>query len=72
MSSFYLFCHYDVALAPDALRHMVEESYHQMSVVGPKVVNWERPNELLDLWERYEQIGSNSSEGSRGARSRTI
>ena len=45
--AFYLFCHHDVALAPDALRLMVEESYRSnAAVVGPKVVNWERPNEL--------------------------
>ena len=48
--AFYLFCHHDVALAPDALRLMVEESYRSnAAVVGPKVVNWERPNELLDV-----------------------
>ena len=48
--AFYLFCHHDVALAPDALRLMVEESYRSnAAVVGPKVVNWERPNELLDI-----------------------
>ena len=29
---------------------MVEESYRSnAAVVGPKVVNWERPNELLDV-----------------------
>ena len=48
--AFYLFCHHDVALAPDALRLMVEESYRSnAAVVGPKVLNWERPNELLDI-----------------------
>ncbi|MEC8391425.1 MAG: glycosyltransferase, partial [Actinomycetota bacterium] len=48
--AFYLFCHHDVALAPDALRLMVEESYRSnAAVVGPKIVNWERPNELLDV-----------------------
>ncbi|MEC7292857.1 MAG: glycosyltransferase family 2 protein, partial [Actinomycetota bacterium] len=48
--AFYLFCHHDVALAPDAKRLMVEESYRaNAAVVGPKVVNWERPNELLDV-----------------------
>ncbi len=48
--AFYLFCHHDVALAPDALRLLVEESYRSnAAVVGPKVVNWDRPNELLDV-----------------------
>ena len=48
--AFYFFCHHDVAFAPDALRLMVEESYRSnAAVVGPKVVNWERPNELLDV-----------------------
>ena len=48
--AFYFFCHHDVALAPDAIRLMVEESYRSnASVIGPKIVNWDRPNELLDV-----------------------
>ncbi|MBT94588.1 MAG: hypothetical protein CL431_01290 [Acidimicrobiaceae bacterium] len=48
--AFYFFCHHDVALAPDTIRLMVEESYRSnAAVVGPKIVNWDRPNELLDV-----------------------
>lgn len=55
--AFYFFCHHDVALAPDAIRLMVEESYRSnAAVVGPKIVNWERPNELLDVGVRVNSF----------------
>ncbi|MET0145968.1 MAG: glycosyltransferase [Ilumatobacteraceae bacterium] len=41
-SGFFLFCHDDVALEPDAVRMLVEELYRSNAgIVGPKLVTWE-------------------------------
>ena len=49
-AAFFLFCYHDVALAPDALRLMVEESLRSNAgIAGPKIVNWDRPDELLEI-----------------------
>ncbi len=57
-SAYFLFCHHDVALAPDALRLMVEESLRSNAgIVGPKIVNWERPDELLDIGFSVDKLG---------------
>lgn len=57
-SAFFLFCHHDVALAPDALRLMVEESLRSNAgVVGPKIVNWDRPDELLEIGSTIDKLG---------------
>ena len=57
-SAFFLFCHHDVALAPDALRLMVEESLRSNAgIVGPKIVNWDRPDELLDIGYSVDKLG---------------
>lgn len=56
--AFFLFCHHDVSLAPDAVRLMVEESFRSnAAIIGPKVVNWERPNELLDVGYEMDKLG---------------
>jgi len=57
-SAFFLFCHHDVALAPDALRLMVEESLRSNAgIVGPKIVSWDRPDELLDIGFSVDKLG---------------
>ncbi len=57
-AAFFLFCHHDVSLAPDALRLMVEESLRSnASVVGPKIVNWDRPDELLEIGSSVDKLG---------------
>ena len=57
-AAFFLFCDHDVALAPDALRLMVEESLRSnASVIGPKIVNWDRPDELLDIGCSVDKLG---------------
>ena len=57
-AAFFLFCHHDVALAPDALRLMVEESLRSNAgVVGPKIVNWDRPDELLEIGSSVDKLG---------------
>jgi GT2 family glycosyltransferase len=49
-ASFYLFCHDDVALAPDAVRLLVEEAFRSnAAIVGPKLVDWDVPERLLQI-----------------------
>ncbi len=56
--AFYLFCHDDVALAPDAVRLLVEEALRSnASVVGPKHVRWDRPEELLEVGLDVDKLG---------------
>lgn len=49
-AAFYLFCHDDVALAPDAVRLLVEEALRSNAgIAGPKLVDWEDPTRLLQV-----------------------
>ncbi|MFN2607029.1 MAG: glycosyltransferase [Acidimicrobiales bacterium] len=49
-SAFLLFCHDDVALAPDAVRLLVEEALRSNAgIVAPKVVDWDDQARLLDV-----------------------
>jgi GT2 family glycosyltransferase len=49
-AQFFAFCHDDIALAPDAIRLLVEEAYRSNAgVVGPKLVAWEQPERLLQV-----------------------
>lgn len=49
-ASFLLFCHDDVMLDPDAVNVMVEEAYRSnAAIVGPKVVDAEHPEILLEV-----------------------
>jgi len=65
--AYYLFCHHDVSLAPDAVRLMVEESFRSnAAIIGPKVVNWERPNELLDVGYEMDKLGYPISRVEKG------
>lgn len=49
-ASFFLFCHDDVALDPDTVRELVSESFRSnAAVVGPKLVDWESPERLLQI-----------------------
>ncbi len=57
-AAFYLFCHDDIALAPDALRIMVEEAYRSnAAVVGPKLVDWDDPRRLLQVGQGMDHAG---------------
>ena len=56
--SFFLFCHDDVRLAPDAVRVMVEEAYRSNAgVVGPKLVEWAEPRRLLSVGMGSDRYG---------------
>src|SRR6202161_1274132 len=49
-ASHFLFCHDDIAPAPDAVHQLVEESYRSNAGVGaPKLVSWDDPGGTLAL-----------------------
>jgi GT2 family glycosyltransferase len=57
-AAFYLVCHDDVALAPDAVRILVEEAFRSnAAIVGPKLVRWDQPRELLQVGEGIDHSG---------------
>lgn len=57
-ASHYLFCHDDVALAPDALRLMVEEAFRSNAgIVTPKLVRWDDPQRLLAVGATTDKVG---------------
>jgi GT2 family glycosyltransferase len=57
-AAFYLFCHDDVALAPDAVRVLVEEAFRSnAAVVGPKLVDWDDPQRLLQVGQGMDHAG---------------
>ena len=57
-AAFYLFCHDDVALAPDAVRLLVEEAFRSnAAVVGPKLVDWDDPRRLLQVGQGMDHAG---------------
>jgi GT2 family glycosyltransferase len=57
-AAFYLVCHDDVALAPDAVRILVEEAFRSnAAIVGPKLVKWDQPRELLQVGEGIDHSG---------------
>lgn len=57
-ATFFLFCHDDVVLAPDAVRVMVEEAYRSNAgVVGPKLVDYDTPDVLLEVGMAVDHYG---------------
>jgi len=66
-AAFYLFCHDDVAPDPDAVRLLVEEALRSNAgVVGPKFVQWERPERLADVGLTVNKLGAGHSLIERG------
>lgn len=58
-AAYYLFCHDDVALFPDTVHLMVEESFRSNAgVVSPKMVDWGDPSRLLHVGMTIDQGGS--------------
>jgi GT2 family glycosyltransferase len=58
-ATYYLFCHDDVALEPDALRAMVEEALLQNAgIVGPKLVDAAEPDHILQLGLSMDRFGA--------------
>ena len=66
-AAFYLFCHDDAAPDPDAVRLLVEEALRSNAgIVGPKLVQWERPERLADVGLAVNKLGAGHSLIERG------
>jgi GT2 family glycosyltransferase len=58
-AAFFLLCHDDVALDPDAVHRLVEESFRSNAgVVSPKYVNWDDPAILLHVGMGCDKTGA--------------
>lgn len=58
-AAFYLFCHDDVRLEPDAVQVMVEEAFRaNAGVVGPKLVQWDDPKRLAAMAVGVDKFGA--------------
>lgn len=57
-AAFYLFCHDDVFLAPDALRRLVEEAFRENAgIVAPKLLDAADPSRLLQVGLGLDRLG---------------
>lgn len=57
-ASHLLFCHDDVALAPDAARLLVEEAFRSNAgIASPKYVFWNEPDRLLAVGATTDKVG---------------
>lgn len=57
-AAFYLFCHDDVRLAPNAVQLLVEEAFRSNAgIVGPKLVEWDDPRRLLQVGLATDKTG---------------
>jgi GT2 family glycosyltransferase len=66
-ASHYVFCHDDVAPDPDAIRLLLEEAFRSnAAVVGPKLVDWDDPNRLLQVGLSADKGGMTTSSAERG------
>src|SRR5947208_12387632 len=66
-ASFLAFAHDDVAPDPDAIRRLVEEAFRSnAAVVAPKVVEWDRPERLLDVGLNVDKTGNTVPVVERG------
>ena len=58
-AAYYLLCHDDIALDPDALHLLVEEAYRSNAgIVSPKVVSWDDPQLLVHVGMNVDKGGS--------------
>jgi GT2 family glycosyltransferase len=58
-STHFLFCHDDVILEPDCLGRLVEEAFRQNAgIVGPKLVDFEQPDRILQLGLGVDRFGA--------------
>ncbi|MBI5087890.1 MAG: glycosyltransferase, partial [Actinobacteria bacterium] len=57
-NGFFCFLHDDVAMDPDAIRLLVEELYRSNAgIVGPKLVEWDRPGVLQHVGFGVDRYG---------------
>ena len=55
---FFVFCHDDVALAPDALRLLAHEAVRSNAgIVGPKLVDWDDRSRILQVGLMVDKTG---------------
>lgn len=58
-ASHLVFCHDDVAPAPDAISKMMERAYRSNAgVVTPKMVDWDDPNAMIALGGSVDSTGA--------------
>lgn len=58
LGPYLLICHDDVALAPDCIRRLVEETLRSNAgVVGPKLLDWDDPNRILHVGLGADKTG---------------
>ena len=58
-ADYFLLCHDDVALFPDAVHLLVEEAFRSNAgIVSPKVVSWDDPDRLLHVGMTVDKGGS--------------
>ncbi|HZQ26802.1 MAG TPA: glycosyltransferase family 2 protein [Acidimicrobiales bacterium] len=58
-ASHFLFCHDDVAPAPDTVRLLLEEAFRSNAgIVAPKLVDWDEPEHLLQVGMGADKSGA--------------
>ncbi len=58
-ADYFLLCHDDVALFPDAVHLLVEEAFRSNAgIVSPKVVSWDDPERLVHVGMAVDKGGS--------------
>lgn len=58
LGQYLLICHDDVALAPDCIRRLVEETLRSNAgVVGPKLLDWDDPSRILHVGLGADKTG---------------
>ncbi|MGD0943705.1 MAG: glycosyltransferase family 2 protein [Acidimicrobiales bacterium] len=68
-ASHLLICHDDVAPMPDAVRYMVGEAYRSNAgIVGPKLVEWDAPDRLLQVGIGVDRFGATVERVEAGER----
>jgi GT2 family glycosyltransferase len=66
-ASHLLICHDDVAPAHDAVRRLVGEAYRSNAgIVGPKLVEWDAPDRLLEVGIGVDRFGAAVERVERG------
>lgn len=61
-AAFYLILHDDVILEPGAITELVAEAFRSNAgIVGPKLLNWDRPGEILSVGLNVDPYGFSSS-----------
>ncbi|MCP3912258.1 MAG: glycosyltransferase [Actinomycetia bacterium] len=57
-ADFLLICHDDIELTPNTVRVLVEEAFrNNAAILGPKIVDWQHPNELLQVGLEADKFG---------------